>query len=196
MKNIFILLSFALFYVTSMQVQAQETDKKAVKNEIKEAKKEVKKEKQVLKAEKKELRKLEKGDVSYQSKQEFYSDFGDVKDAQWKRSDYFDEVTFTKDGQSMKAYYDSQSKLVGTTSHKKFEDLPISAQKEIKSKYKNYTIKSVMLFDDNEANDSDMLLYGAQFEDSDNYFVELIKGDSGIVLQVTPEGNVFYFTKL
>jgi hypothetical protein len=54
----------------------------------------------------------------------------------------------------------------------------------------------VIFYDDNEHNDNDMMLYGIQFEDEDNYFVELSKGSKQIVLQVTPEGNIFFFTEL
>ena len=43
---------------------------------------------------------------------------------------------------------------------------------------------------------TDMILYGLQFEDQDNYFVELTKGKDKIVVQVTPEGDVFFFKQL
>jgi hypothetical protein len=41
-----------------------------------------------------------------------------------------------------------------------------------------------------------MILYGIQFEDQDNYFVELSKASKKIVLQVNPEGAVFFFKDL
>jgi len=41
-----------------------------------------------------------------------------------------------------------------------------------------------------------MILYGIQFEDADNYFVELSKGTKKIVLQVNTDGVVFFFKQL
>jgi len=39
-------------------------------------------------------------------------------------------------------------------------------------------------------------LYGVQFEDADNYFVELSKGIKKNVLQVNTEGVVCFFKQL
>ncbi|WP_321426323.1 hypothetical protein [uncultured Bacteroides sp.] len=196
MKKFFVFSMMVLFALATMQVQAQEKEKKVIKEEIKQTKKELKVEKKELSNERKELRKLEKGDVNYQSKEQFYRDFGNLLNVQWKRSDYFDEAMFTKDGQKMTAFYDINSNLVGTTSQKTFEDLPARAQKEIKAKYKDYIVDLVLFFEDNEANDTDILLYGARFSDVDNYFVELLKGNEKIVLQINLEGDVYYFKKL
>jgi hypothetical protein len=38
-----------------------------------------------------------------------------------------------------------------------------------------------------------MILYGNEFEDEDNYFVEMTNGRKTIVLQVNMEGNVSFF---
>ena len=152
--------------------------------------------KKEAKTERKALRKLEGTKVSELAKTHFYSDFGNVPNAVWKRVDTYDQVIFTKDGQKMTAFYDYDANLVGTTSNKKFTDLPARAQQEIKAKYKNYSIGTVIFYDDNEANETDMILYGAQFEDADNYFVELAKGAEKIVVEVNPAGFVTYFKKL
>lgn len=196
MKKFCVYSMMVLFALATMQVQAQEKEKKVIKEEINQTKKELKAEKKELSKEKKELRKLEKGDVSYQSKEQFYRDFGKLPNVQWKRSDYFDEATFTKDGQKLTAFYDITSSLVGTMSRKTFEDLPANAQKEIKKKYKDYIVDLVLFFEDNEANDTDILLYGVRFSDVDNYFVELLKGNEKIVLQINLEGDVYFFKKL
>lgn len=146
--------------------------------------------------ERKALRKLSGQEPSYQSKEQFAEDFDNVSNVSWKRTKYFDEATFTKDGQRMTAFYDNENTLVGTTQVKSFADLPADAQKTIGKKYKDYNIGKVILFDDNESNDASMLLYGQQFEDTDNYFVELQKDNRDIVLQVNMEGEVFFFTQL
>lgn len=96
----------------------------------------------------------------------------------------------------MEAFYDDNATLVGTTSIKTFTDLPAKSQQQIKTKYKDYSIGQVIFFDDNEWNDTDMILYGSQFNDADNYFVVLTKGNDKIIVRVDVPGYVYYFTKL
>ncbi|MDP4223184.1 MAG: hypothetical protein Q8868_07725 [Bacteroidota bacterium] len=143
------------------------------------------------------LKKLAGKDINIVSKNNFNSEFGNITNVKWEKSAYFDEATFTKNGKEMKAFFDDEGNFVGTTSHVTFADIPANGQKEIKSKYKDYSINPVIVFfDDNEKVDTDMILYGTQFEDADNYFVELSKGTKKIVLQVNPEGMVNYFTEI
>lgn len=67
-------------------------------------------------------------------------------------------------------------------------------QKRRLKKYKGYTADAVIYFDDNEYNDTDMILYGQQFADEDNYFVELVKGSKKIVLRSNMAGDVSFFS--
>ena len=195
MKKLAVLSMIAMFALAFVQLSAQDV-KKEIKTEIKTEKKDIKVEKKAIKTEREELHKLEGNVVSEQTKTAFYADFGKVPNVKWKRAVYLDEAVFTKDGKEMKAYYDFYSKLVGTTMLKTFADLPIKSQKEIKAKYKDYKIGTVVFFDDNEANDSDMYFYNTQFSDADNYFVELSKDTKKIVVQVNAEGEVFIFKEL
>jgi hypothetical protein len=142
------------------------------------------------------LKKMVGKDINPVAIDNFKVDFPNIQPTKWERSVYFDEAVFTKDGKNFRAFYDVDGKLVGTTSTVKFTDLPASAQRSIQKQYKDYTIGPVAFFDDNEANSSDMYLYGMQFEDSDNYFVELTKGSKKIVVQATPEGNIYFFTEM
>ena len=96
----------------------------------------------------------------------------------------------------MKAFYDGDGSLVGTTSSITFAQIPAKGQKEINTKYKGYKIGPVVFFDDNENNETDMILYGLQFDDTDSYFVELTKGQDKIVVKVDPAGFVDFFMKL
>jgi hypothetical protein len=86
--------------------------------------------------------------------------------------------------------------LVGTTSPKTFTDIPVTAQKYINAKYRGYSKTNVLFFDDNELNDTNMILYGDQFDDADNYFVELRKNNKEIILQVSMNGEVSFFKQL
>ena len=192
-KLAFLSLTF-LMAIGILRIQAQ--DARNEKMAINETKKEVKTEKKELKAERKQLRKLEGNDVSTISKNSFYVDFGDISNAKWIRGSYFDEVIFNKDGHDMTGFYDYDGKLVGTTMIKTFADVPVRGQKLIKSKYKDYTVGPVIYFDDNEFNETDMLLYGLQFDDEDNYFVELTKNGSKIVVRVNSAGDLYFFKQL
>jgi hypothetical protein len=149
-----------------------------------------------LKAEKREARHNRANNVSVKSKNSFLSDFGNVANVQWVATPQFDEATFAKDDQTLTAYYDIHSELVGTTSNKKIADLPAAAQDEIKKQYKGYVIGVVILFDDNEKNDTSIILYGTQFEDADHYFVTISKGNHEDVLKISMDGNVSFFRTL
>lgn len=188
MKKLFLLLAATL--TLSALTNAQSTD---VKKEVKSEKQDQKAARQDIKKDRKALRKLEGSEVSYQAQQSFAADYPKAAGATWKRDGAYDRVAFTQDGNTMAAYYDINAKLVGTVTDKKYEDLPATAREYIAKKYGDYTRGPVIHYDDNESNDTDMILYGTQFEDQDNYFIELTKNGKTDVLQVNPEGEVFFF---
>lgn len=173
-----------------LQVNAQENEKRAVrdtKEELKETKKE-------LRGERKEVRKVRRSQVSNMSKEQFMSDFGKIPNAHWSRATYYDRVVFTKDGQTMTAFYDDDSKLIATSTFKKFTDLPSKGQNKIKSTYKDYTVNSVF-FIDYRGSEYGVMFYGRSLE-SDNYFVELINGAKKILVMVDLNGAVTLFKQL
>jgi hypothetical protein len=179
MKKLTIVSLVFLFAFTIMQGQTKKD----------ETKKEQKTERTALK-------KLEGTNVNEMAKKSFQIDFGNVPNVQWKRNGTFDEAIFTRDGKEMTAFYDIEGKLVGTTKQLTWADLPAKGQQEIKNKYKEYTAGPVIFFDDNEANVTDMIMYGVQFDDADTYLVELIKGKNKIVVQVNKDGLVTFFKQL
>jgi hypothetical protein len=186
MKKLAILTGTFLVIVAVAQGQTQKADKAKAKETKKEAK-----------TERVPLRKLEGTKVGVLAINNFSKDFSDAKFVQSKRVDTFDEFQFiNKNGQEMKAYYDYEGNLVGTTQKKTFADVPAKGQEEIKANYKDYTIGDVTFFDDNELNDTDMILWGLQFDDRDLYFVELAKGTSKIIVQVDGQQRVSFFKKL
>ena len=158
-----------------------------------EAKKEARREKKATKIQEREAR---EGVVSYQTEEHFSIDFPKATNVIFERTKNFDEAEFTLDGKNLRAYYDIRAELIGTTSDETFAALPESAQKEINKEYKDYEVKKVIMFHDNQDNDTDMVLYGSSFEDTDNYFVQIEKDGKNIVLQVTPLGLVSYYTQL
>ena len=191
MKKLLI-LSAAVILVATLNAQTDIASVKKEEADLKGQESVIKKEKREAR---KELRKLEGKEVRYPSKQAFIGDFGNIPVTRWERTANYDEATFTRDGQVMTAYYDYESELVGTTSHKTFADIPAAAQKNINAKYRGYR-KDVIFFDDNELNETDMVLFGYQFDDADNYFVDLRKDNKEIILQVGMSGNVSFFRQL
>ena len=184
MKRIAIVL-FALSFVFAFeQTQAQ-----VLQNN---PKKEINHEKRMHR---RELKKLSGSTVSENSKSSFAKEFGKIPVA-WVRSVHFDEATFMKNGKQMKAYYDQDGIQVGTTSYVNFTDLPAIGQKNLQKYYKDYKIGKIIFFDDNEYNDTEMMLFDSQFNDEDNYFVELSKGNNKIVVSVKPNGDVSFFKQL
>jgi hypothetical protein len=123
-------------------------------------------------------------------------DFPGAKEVSFERPREFDIAEFTRDGIRLTAYYDIHSELIGTTEKETFSNLPASAQREITKRYKDYEVKEVIMFHDNQFNSSDMELYGLYFEDADNWFVRLQKNSRDIIIKVTPEGIVSFFIKM
>ncbi len=152
--------------------------------------------KKEVKSERKTLRKLEGKTVSDFAKNNFYKDFGDVQNLEWRRDTNFDVASFIQNKQKKEAFYDFDANLVGTTTVKTFADLPANAQKTIKTQYKSYKAGTIIFYDDNGLSDADMTLYGSAFENEDNYFVELKKGNDNLVVKVGPAGFVDFFKKL
>lgn len=148
------------------------------------------------KAERTALKNLEGTNISKMAKDSFRSDFGNIQNVQWKRNGTFDEALFTKDGKETTAFYDIEGKQVGFTRRANWSDLSTKVQEEIKNTYKDYTVGPVIFFDDNEANETDMVMYGIQFDDTDTYLVELNKGTKKIVVQVDKQGMVSFFKQL
>jgi|WetSurMetagenome_2_1015567.scaffolds.fasta_scaffold72626_1 hypothetical protein len=128
-------------------------------------------------------------------KKSFESDFVNAADVEWLKWGKFDQADFEMNGHALKAYYDTNGDLVGTTQDKTFADLPVKGQNEILNKYGDYKIGLVSLYTDNPSTVSD-LLGSDQVTDEDLYFVELIKGKDRIVVQVTPFGEVSLITQI
>lgn len=122
----------------------------------------------------------------------FADDFPGAKDITWRIGEFV-EATFIDDGVIKTAYYDTENELVGTTTDVTASALPLKAQEYISKKYPGYKIGEVIFFDDNEANDTDMLIFNQSFEDRDNYFPVLTNETKTIILKVSMEGEVSFF---
>ena len=202
MKKLMVLSMAFLFSISLVFGQTKEKVKvlieaeQKIEEEIKETKKDLKEEEKELKVVKKEMKMLEGSNVNKGVKDAFYDDFGNITDVVWEKSDLYDVATFTKDGNLTKAYYNFESQLIGTTSYVLFTYLPEIGQKRIKEKYADYEIGKVIFYDDNESVDIDFFIFESQFKHEDNFFVELTKESSHIILKVGTEGDVHFFKNI
>ncbi|NIG53934.1 hypothetical protein [Chitinophaga sp. Cy-1792] len=144
------------------------------------------------KAERKELRKI----VSAQTQNQFYSDFGDINVAKWERMPYFDKVFFENDSVSACAFYDTDSKLVGVVYNKTFSDLPPKAQDYINDKMGEYTKGKVIYYHDMTRYNNKTVRDRSQYDDIDNYYIEMSRNGKSAIYEVTPVGSVSYFNTL
>ena len=126
---------------------------------------------------------------------QFSRDFPDARFVTWAYG-AFVEAGFLDNTVLRTAYYDMDNNLVGTTTDMDVTALPEKARERIEKMYPGYTIDKVVFFDDNEANETDMLLYNQSFEDKDNYFPLLTKDSKQIILKVSTEGEVSFFQEL
>jgi hypothetical protein len=197
MKKIFLIGAIALSCAFAKNVFGQETEF-SLTNE----KKELRHEKREVNAEERAVRKEEKAtrypEVSYMTKEQFKTDFPEAKDPVFTVGQNFEEASYLLNGRQFIAYYDADSKRVGTTTEKQMGDLPLRAQKTINGKYasEGYSVDKVILFDDDETNTADMFMYNQQFNDEDIYFVELKKAEKTLIVQVNMDGSVSFFKNI
>jgi hypothetical protein len=150
----------------------------------------------------KEGREINQDAVSESVRNQFTSDFPNASNISFERTKDFNEVNFNQDGSQLKAYYDYNSQLIGSTVKVSFHDVPEVAQIKILDKYRDYKVADVLKFNvnsDNESyfdNDTYMTLYGNPIDKSSNYFVELKSDNNTIVLEVDLSGQVSFFTTI
>ena len=188
MKHVIILGSMLLFTAT-IAFSQDELAIAIVGNSIHKAGKSQREESRFIRREKAST------EPNYTTEQHFLTEFPGATNVTWKVNG-FEEAAFTLNGKDMQAFYDYNNELIGTTTPVNYFDMPAFARKYIEKHYSDYTTKTVILFDDNEYNESDMTLYGDTFADEDNYFVELSNNNKNIVLQVNMEGLVTFFKDL
>ncbi len=128
--------------------------------------------------------------VSSSTIKKFTEDFGSTSNVVWEKSKSLSKAAFTLNGRRMTAYYNSHAKLVGTTSAKSILDMPSQAQTQIKSLFKDYSVVSVVLFDNNGANNTELAKNGSSVNNG-NYLVSLIKDNNTIVVRIDIVGDTY-----
>jgi hypothetical protein len=186
MKKIFVVAGLVLF--TSITASAA-----ALPHASRNGRKEQKQERKELRMAKREQALTE---PMYQTQQQFERDFPKATHVTWSRSEFEKASFLNEDGLAMSAFYDYENNLVGTTFFTDYSVIPEKAQKAIAKAYGGYTVGPVVMFDDNENNETDMLMFGTPFENRDNYFIELKKEGRKIIVESDMAGNVSWFREL
>jgi hypothetical protein len=144
----------------------------------------------------KDRRAENRNEVSSITKSQFAQDFPGAMNAQFEKTSNFDEVSFMSGRKKLKAYYDYNDVLVGTTQQKGFSDIPKNAQNKILQKYPDYTVVEVIKYVDNSDNDTDIILYGTTFDDVDGLYVELKNNSKTKLVRVDRAGFVSYLSDI
>jgi len=124
------------------------------------------------------------GNVNASTQKKFSQNFGTSTNSVWEKSESLDKVTFIKDGYEMVAYYNSASRLVGTST----PGMPVQVLTDINNMYKDYSVESIIFFDKNEANAISKLVYRTKLKE-ENYLVELSGEGPKIIVMVQIKGG-------
>lgn len=141
------------------------------------------------------FKEIESNKVSSSTIRKFNQDFGALSNVVWEKSKSLSKAAFILNGCRMTAYYNSNAKLVGTTSSKSVADMPDLAQSKLKSMYKDYSIVSVVLFDNDGTNKAEILKNGRVFQNG-NFLVSLAKGSKTIIVRLEVVGETYYFNQI
>lgn len=192
MKNLLMTVSVILLSIHLLQAQQSTSQATFVVVDAKRAKNPNKEHKKLDKA----LKKLDGSEVPGITQSRFTEQYGDVPGVYWRRDNYFDVATFTKDGRVLKAYFDNESEWVGTENQETFANIPQKAKDRIQKEYPGYSVDDVIFYTDNLERDGNIFLFGNEMESASNYFVELNNAGKRIIVKVTPDGDVSFFKEL
>jgi len=135
--------------------------------------------------------------VSYTVLNEFSVDFADAKDVSWTVTANSQKADFTLNNVKMTAFYSLDGQYLGLTQAVDFKTIPAAAQKDIQSKYKDYTVGEVIKFETPASASSwaDRLTTGIETEPV-SYFVDLKNASSEILVRVSPQSGIYFFKQV
>lgn len=127
---------------------------------------------------------------------EFAADFSNVQNVTWKADDGYNEADFTMNNKSMMAFFNYDNELLGQGYYVDYADLPEKGRERIAKDYQDYVPEKAMFYHDDLDDDNDFLNFFGNFLQEEAYFVLLRKDTKEIVVQVTENGDVSYFSKV
>ncbi|MDR3715130.1 MAG: hypothetical protein P4L51_20140 [Puia sp.] len=116
------------------------------------------------------------GDPSFKGSENFVKAFPEAMVKSYETQGDKTKVTFTWNGDALEAYYDLDGNLLATSHQLIPENLPMSVKLQIRDNYKDYIIAQALEF--------------YHTENGLCYFVMIRKDRKGLILQVTPDGNM------
>ncbi|MCE1199236.1 MAG: hypothetical protein LWW85_09735 [Marinilabiliales bacterium] len=121
--------------------------------------------------------------VSVSLQKKFREDFGPVTEVRWELGKPFTKAVFTRNGRTMKAYYNAGSKLVAAASAASFDELPQAAQEQLRTQYNDYAVVSVFAFEKSVSG------YSHRTGLEGNYLVELNSYGKSLLVKVNKAGE-------
>jgi len=131
--------------------------------------------------------------ISYFVLNQFNADFSDAANVVWTITPTSQKAEFTIDGVKKTAFYSLTGNYLGLTEEVEYVKIPASAQKEIADKYKEYTAGQVIKFESNEAESPVFVNMAITQSVPVDYFVDLKKNGSEILVRVSSQGGVYFF---
>lgn len=126
--------------------------------------------------------------VSYSVQQQFTNDFANAQNTVWTVDRNCQKADFTVDGVQKTAFYSLGNDFLGITTVVTYKAIPAASQKMIADHYKDYTAKSVIIYQANEAVTTDI--------EPTTYFVDLKSSAHELLVRVTASGNVEFFKQV
>ena len=111
----------------------------------------------------------------------FNAEFKTAKDVTWTSGANFYEATFVYNNKYLFAYYSIEGELLGLTRYISPDNLPISLQKSLKDKYRDYWISD---------------LFEVAKNDGTSYYITLEDADSQLVLKSSDSYNWNFYKKV
>jgi len=126
--------------------------------------------------------------ASYYVQQEFAADFSGAQNVVWTVNKNVQKAEFVIDGVKKTAFYNLSGDYLGLTQTVSYQAIPAKSQKMIAEQYKGYTPVSVIVYQANEAVNSDI--------DATSYFVDLKNDNHEALVRVTSSGNLDFFKQV
>ena len=126
--------------------------------------------------------------VSYSVVQEFNTDFAGAQNVTWTVNRNCQKADFIENGAHRTAFYTPAGDFLGVTQTVSYNAIPAKSQKLIADQYKGYTPASVIVYQANEAVNSDI--------DPTSYFVDLKSSTHEVLVRVTNTGSLDFFKQV
>jgi len=126
--------------------------------------------------------------ATYAVQQEFTADFAGAENVVWSITKNVQKATFVIDGIKKTAFYNLSGEFLGTTTVVGYNAIPAKTQKLIADTYKGYEAGDVIVYQANEAVNSEI--------DPTSYFVDLKNSAHELLVRVTASGKLEFFKQV